>query len=56
MQLRLCESLLLEPELQTALLEATDKELELGFLEGPFESEQQVSKYLGTDRWLAVRR
>ena len=59
MQLRLCGSpcwLPLKPELQTALLEATDKELELGFLEGPFESEQQVSRYLGTDRWLAVRR
>ena len=26
----------LEPDLQAALLEATDKELELGFLEGPF--------------------
>ena len=57
----MCKSLLASPrllddDLQKALLEATSKEVELGFLEGPFASEQEVSEYLGTDRWLAVRR
>ena len=38
-------------------LEATaTEELELGFMEGPFFSESEVSNYLGRDDWCVVRR
>ncbi len=38
------------------LLEAAQEELDLGFLEGPFYSEREVSKLLGRDDWSVIRR
>ena len=32
------------------------EELQLGFLEGPFNTEAEVTNYLGRDDWCAVRR
>ena len=38
-------------------LESTaSEELELGFMEGPFFSEDEVTQYLGRDDWCVVRR
>eukprot|EP00435_Cladocopium_sp_Y103_P045522 s1078_g13.t1 len=40
-----------------AHLETTaQEELDLGFLEGPFDSEEAVSRYFGHNRWMVVRR
>ena len=33
------------------LLETTEEELQLGFLEGPFFDEEQVTEFLGRDDW-----
>ena len=44
-----------DPEHIDHLLEATQEELDLGFLEGPFFSEQEVSTYLGPDDWSVIR-
>ena len=38
------------------LEETAKEELDLGFVEGPFGSEQEVTEFLGHDRWMAVRR
>ena len=38
------------------LLEATQEELDLDFLEGPFYDEQEVSTSLGRDDWSVIRR
>ena len=38
------------------LLKTTEEELSLGFLEGPFFSEDQVTKFLGRDDWSLIRR
>lgn len=38
------------------LLEATQEELDLGFLEGPFHTEHEVSSFLGRDDWSVIRR
>ena len=38
------------------LLETTEEELSLGFLEGPFHSEDQVTAFLGRDDWPLIRR
>ena len=45
-----------DPEHIDHLLEATQEELNLGFLEGPFHSEQEVTSFLGRDDWSAIRR
>ena len=37
-------------------LEATEEELSLGFLEGPFFNEEQVTEFLGRDDWSLIRR
>ena len=38
------------------LTEATNAELEMGFLEGPFTSEAEVTAHLGCSNWSVVRR
>ena len=38
------------------LQKATKEEVDAGFLQGPFHSESEVTKELGTHRWLAIRR
>ena len=38
------------------LLETTEEELSLGFLEGPFFDEKQVTEFLGRDDWSLIRR
>ena len=38
------------------LLETTKEELSLGFLEGPFHSEDQVTAFLGRNDWSLIRR
>ena len=38
------------------LIETTDEELSLGFLEGPFFSEDEVTQHLGRSDWSLVRR
>ena len=38
------------------LIETTNEELALGFLEGPFFSEDEVTRYLGRSDWSLVRR
>ena len=38
------------------LLEPTQEELSLGFLEGPFFDEEQVTDFLGRDDWSLIRR
>ena len=38
------------------LLETTEEELSLGFLEGPFHSEDQVTAFLGRNDWSLIRR
>ena len=38
------------------LVEATNEELELGFMEGPFSSEASVSEYLGHNQRSVIRR
>ena len=38
------------------LLETTEEELQLGFLEGPFFDEEQVTEFLGRDDWSLTRR
>ena len=45
-----------DPEHIDHLVEATNEELELGFMEGPFSSEGAVSDYLGHDQWSVIRR
>ena len=38
------------------LLEATQEEMDMGFLEGPFHSEKEVLEFLGRDDWSVIRR
>ena len=38
------------------LLETTQEELSLGFLEGPFHTEAQVTEFLGRNDWSLIRR
>lgn len=38
------------------LLEATQEELDLGFLEGSFHTEHEVTQFLGRDDWSVIRR
>ena len=38
------------------LLETIEEELSLGFLEGPFFDEKQVTEFLGRDDWSLIRR
>ena len=38
------------------LEETATEELDMGFLEGPFRSEAEVSAYFGHSRWMVVRR
>ncbi len=38
------------------LIGATSEELQLGFLEAPFRSEQEVTAFFGHDRWAIIRR
>ena len=38
------------------LLETSEEELSLGFLEGPFFDEKQVTEFLGRDDWSLIRR
>ena len=38
------------------LLETTEEELQLGFIEGPFFDEEQVTEFLGRDDWSLIRR
>eukprot|EP00435_Cladocopium_sp_Y103_P045469 s290_g13.t1 len=45
-----------DPEHVAHLEETTQEELELGFLEGPFDSEDAVSAYFGHSNWMVVRR
>ena len=45
------ENAKLEEQVQKDLHEATMKEVQLDHLHGPF-SEDQISQYFGTDRWL----
>ena len=46
----------LDPNHVDHLIEATDEELELGFMEGPFATEDEVSKHLGHSNWCVIRR
>lgn len=46
----------LEPDHVSHLEETAKEELCLGFVEGPFESEDQVSKFFGHTHWSVVRR
>ena len=45
-----------EDEHVTHLMEATTEEVNLGFLEGPFHTEEEVSRYFGHDDWAVIRR
>ena len=47
-----------EEEMEQAdlLNEECVKELELGFLQGPFHTESEVSQYLGGDSWVLTKR
>ena len=45
-----------DPEHIDHLLEAIQEELDLGFLEGLFYKEQEVSSFLGRDDWSVIRR
>ena len=38
------------------LMETTEEEVQLGFLEGPFFDEEQVTEFLGRDDWSLIRR
>ena len=38
------------------LEETAADELSMGFMEGPFSSEQEVSDYFGHRNWMVVRR
>lgn len=46
----------LNPEHVKHLIEASDDELARGFLDGPFFSEEEVTRHLGRDDWSLVRR
>lgn len=45
-----------EEEHGVHLMEATTEEVNLGFLEGPFSTEEEVSRYFGHDNWAVIRR
>ena len=45
-----------EVEQADLLNEECVKELELGFLQGPFHTESEVSQYLGGDAWVLTKR
>ena len=45
-----------EEELADQLWDETMKELEAGFLKGPFESEEAVSAFLGCNDWPLSQR
>eukprot|EP00439_Symbiodinium_sp_Y106_P000856 s11707_g1.t1 len=45
-----------DPEEARILQEATDQEVSLGFLEGPFYDRDRVSDLLGTKDWSVIRR
>ena len=38
------------------LMQATTEEVDLGFLEGPFHTEEEVNRYFGHDNWAVIRR
>ena len=38
------------------LMQATTEEVDLGFLEGPFHTEEEVNGYFGHDNWAVIRR
>ena len=46
----------IEPEHVRHLEDATKEEVDMSFLEGPFDSEQQVTDHLGHSDWAAIRR
>ena len=45
-----------EPGFLEHLVETAKEEVELGFLEGPFHEEQEISKIFGHDQWSVMRR
>ena len=44
------------PDHTKHLEETAEEEIQMGFVEGPFSSEQEVTKFLGHDRWSVIRR
>ena len=45
-----------EDEHVAHLMQATTEEVDLGFLEGPFHTEEEVNRYFGHDNWAVIRR
>ncbi|CAE7230241.1 unnamed protein product [Symbiodinium sp. CCMP2592] len=45
-----------DPEEARILKEATDEEVAMGFLEGPYYDQSQITKLLGTNDWTVIRR
>lgn len=45
-----------EPGFAEHLMETAEEEVDLGFLQGPFKSEDEVSAVLGHDDWSVMRR
>ena len=52
----LARKLVVDPLHIDHLIEATNAELDMGFLEGPFKSEAEVAAHLGSSNWSLVRR
>ncbi|CAE7247692.1 unnamed protein product [Symbiodinium sp. CCMP2592] len=45
-----------DPEEARILKEATDEEVAMGFLEGPYYDQSQITELLGTNDWTVIRR
>ncbi|CAE7255214.1 unnamed protein product, partial [Symbiodinium sp. CCMP2592] len=45
-----------DPEEAQILKEATDEEVAMGFLEGPYYDQSQITELLGTNDWTVIRR
>eukprot|EP00435_Cladocopium_sp_Y103_P026793 s405_g6.t1 len=50
------KSAVMEPDHVAHLETTTQEELDLGFLEGPFDSEEAVTEYFGHNSWMVVER
>lgn len=45
-----------EPGFAEHLMETASEEVDLGFLQGPFKSEEEVTAILGHENWSVMRR
>ena len=45
-----------DPDHTKRLEETAGEELSMGFVEGPFGSEQEVADFSGHDRWMVIRK